>query len=377
MIRITGLSKEYQTNQGTFKAVREISLEIMQGEFCVLLGPSGCGKTTTLRCVAGLERPDAGEIVLEDTVVTGTSRNIFVPAEDRGLGMMFQSYAIWPHLDVFHNISLPLEHGRRRLSRSEIQDRVSTSLDLVRLSGLEKRRATELSGGQQQRVALARAFAGKPKVLLMDEPLSNLDAKLREEMRVEIKKITSRLGVTVLYVTHDQSEALVMADSVAVMSGGDILQRGAPEDLYSKPENLDVAEFLGNMNLFEGRKESGGIQGPHVVETAVGNFTCNSEREAAVGENIVLGIRPEDVRLYRDPPDADNALTVSVVHKQFLGNASIYELEKEGTRFFARFSPLHSSERPFGDTLFAVFEPSCLHLFRPRLSKPQAAVKEE
>jgi len=364
MIRITGLTKTYQTGQGTVKAVREISLDIKTGEFCILLGPSGCGKTTTLRCVAGLERPDLGEIVIEDTVVNSHQPQIYVAPEDRGLGMIFQSYAIWPHLNVFQNIALPLQHGKRKLSRAEVRDRVHEALDLVRLRGMETRRATELSGGQQQRVALARAFACKPKVLLMDEPLSNLDAKLREEMRFEIKQITSGKGITALYVTHDQSEALVMADVVAVMHGGVILQRGSPADLYRNPENLEVAQFLGDMNFIQGRKVDGGLRGPHQVETPLGILTSASAREVSRGNAVVLGIRPEDVRLYREKPQADNALFTSIVHRQFLGNATVYELECNGVRVFARATIYPTPVDSNMDGIFAVFDPSCLQLFR-------------
>ena len=364
MIRVTGLIKEYQTDQGAVKALRGISLDIEKGEFCVLLGPSGCGKTTTLRCVAGLEQPDSGEIIIEDTVMNSPQRKIYVPPEDRGIGMIFQSYGIWPHLDVFHNISLPLEHGKKKLSRSEIRDRVAEALDLVRLKGLEGRRATDLSGGQQQRVALARSFACKPKVLLMDEPLSNLDAKLREEMRSEIKQITSSVGITVLYVTHDQSEALVMGDVVAVMRGGMILQRGSPQELYSRPESLEVAEFLGEMNFIQGRKVGGELRGPHLVETRLGNFMSDSAWEVSVGEAVVLGIRPEDIQLCGEKPQANNAVAASIVHRQFLGNATMYELNSSGIRISARATVRPASTYSSGGAIFAVLDMSCLHLFR-------------
>ena len=364
MIRITGLVKEYQTGQGEIQALRGISLDIKEGEFCVLLGPSGCGKTTTLRCVAGLEQPDSGEIVIEDTVVNSPQRNIYVSPEDRGIGMIFQSYAIWPHLDVFQNVALPLEYRKEKLSRLQIRDRVGEALDLVRLKGLERRRATDLSGGQQQRVALARAFACKPKVLLMDEPLSNLDAKLREEMRSEIKQMTSALGSTVLYVTHDQSEALVVGDVVAVMQGGVILQRGSPQDLYNRPESLEVAEFLGEMNFIEGRKVGGELRGRHLVETRLGNFMSDSTREVSVGEAVVLGIRPEDIQLCGEKPQANNAVAASIVHRQFLGSVTMVELNSSGIKISARATVRPASIHLSGGAIFAVLDPSCLHLFR-------------
>ena len=362
MICIKELVKEYQTGQGEVAALRGISLDIAGGAFCVLLGPSGCGKTTTLRCVAGLEQPDAGEIVIAGTVVTSPQRNICVPPEERGIGMIFQSYAIWPHLNVFQNVALPLQYRERKLSRADLKTRVGEALELVRLQGLEQRRATELSGGQQQRVALARSFACKPKVLLMDEPLSNLDAKLREEMRSEIKQMTSALGSTVLYVTHDQAEALVVGDVVAVMRAGMILQRGSPQDLYSRPETLEVAEFLGEMNFIQGRKVSGELRGPHLVETRLGRLMSDSSREIVVGEAVVLGIRPEDVQLCLEKPQSNNAVAVSIVQRQFLGNASMYELNSNGTSISARTRPL--STHLSGGAIFAVLDSSCLHLFR-------------
>lgn len=364
MIRITGLTKDYQTGHGGVKALRGISLDIKEGEFCVLLGPSGCGKTTTLRCVAGLEQPDSGEIIIEGTLVNSSQRNIYVPPEDRVIGMIFQSYAIWPHLDVFQNVALPLEHRKEKLSRSQIRDRVGEALDLVRLKGLEGRRATDLSGGQQQRVALARSFACKPKVLLMDEPLSNLDAKLREEMRSEIKQMTSTLGSTVLYVTHDQSEALVIGDVVVVMQRGMILQRGSPQEIYNCPESLEVAEFLGDMNFILGRKSGGGLSGPHLVETPLGNFTSDSARHVSVGENVVLGIRPEDIQLCREKPHANNAVAALLVQRQFLGNAAVYELDSNGVRISARAPARSAAAYSSDEMIFAVLDRAYLHLFR-------------
>ncbi|HSQ12607.1 MAG TPA: ABC transporter ATP-binding protein, partial [Candidatus Deferrimicrobium sp.] len=214
--------------------------------FFVLLGPSGSGKTTLLRSVAGLEKPDSGEISLDDKMVFSSSRRISEPPEARGIGMVFQSYAIWPHLTVAENIGLVLTHGRSRLSKSEAQNRIRHALSLVQLDDFENRPARLLSGGQQQRVALARALAVNPALLLMDEPLSNLDARLREEVRTNIKKLATRLGITALYVTHDQVEAMVLADRIAVMAHGEILQIGNPFELYRAPANSQIAEFCGS-----------------------------------------------------------------------------------------------------------------------------------
>ncbi|MDP2606359.1 MAG: ABC transporter ATP-binding protein, partial [Deltaproteobacteria bacterium] len=230
MISIKALCKSFKSQQGKVDALREIDLEVKEGDFCVLLGPSGCGKTTTLRCVAGLERPDGGEIEINGRLVNSTNSRIFVPAEKRDIGMVFQSYAIWPHMSVFQNVAFPLTQGQKRYPKRLVADKVGHALKLVHLDGLEERPATDLSGGQQQRVAMARAMVTEPKLLLMDEPLSNLDARLRDEMRLELKKINRSIGVTTLYVTHDQAEALSLGDKVCVMHDGEIIQMAPPHE---------------------------------------------------------------------------------------------------------------------------------------------------
>ncbi|MGE5218691.1 MAG: ABC transporter ATP-binding protein, partial [Chloroflexota bacterium] len=241
MIAIAGLRKNFQSGDQAVAALRGIDLEVQRGEFFVLLGPSGSGKTTLLRSVAGLEKPDAGEIALDGKTVYAGAKRIFMPPERREIGMVFQSYAIWPHLTVAENIGLVLTHGRSRLPKKAAAERIRQSLALVQLDDFETRPARLLSGGQQQRVALARALAVNPALLLMDEPLSNLDARLREEVRSNIKNLAMRLGITVLYVTHDQVEAMVLADRIAVMSQGRILQIGNPFQLYRAPANTLVA----------------------------------------------------------------------------------------------------------------------------------------
>ena len=253
MIRIRDLAMSYPGAGAAAPAVRGISLDIPAGAFFTLLGPSGCGKTTTLRCVAGLERPDAGEIAIGDETVFSSARGIWVAPHDRNIGMVFQSYAIWPHMSVFDNVAFPLHYKRPRPSRAETRDRVMAALALVRLDGLADRPAPYLSGGQQQRLALARALVAEPRVLLLDEPLSNLDAKLREEMRLELREMVRRLRVTTLFVTHEQIEALTMSDVVAVMKDGVIVQQGAPADIYGKPAEAFVADFIGKTNLLTGR----------------------------------------------------------------------------------------------------------------------------
>ncbi len=261
MISIRALQKSFNAQQGRVDALRSINLEVAEGEFCVLLGPSGCGKTTTLRCVAGLERPDGGEIEIAGKLVNSPARRVFVATERRELGMVFQSYAIWPHMNVFQNVAFPLTQGRTRHSKADVADRVENALKRVQLDGLGERPATDLSGGQQQRVAMARAMVTEPKILLMDEPLSNLDARLREQMRVELRKITKSIGVTTLYVTHDQAEALSLGDRVCVMNAGEILQIAPPHDVYEKPASLFVAQFVGEMNFVKGTVEANGSGG--------------------------------------------------------------------------------------------------------------------
>src|SRR5262245_6887942 len=247
---------------GTVPAVDGVSLDIERGEIFTLLGPSGCGKTTTLRLVAGLERPDGGEITLRDRLVASVPRRTFVAPHKRNLGMVFQSYAIWPHMTVLENVAYPLE--LRGIRRGAARERVARVLDLVGLGGLEARQATLLSGGQMQRLALCRALVYEPDLLLLDEPFSNLDAKLREQMRIELRLLQRRLGITVLFVTHDQIEALSLSDRIAVMQGGRVEQVGAPRSLYDRPVSAFVRDFLGQTVVLRGRvdgaaHEAGGV----------------------------------------------------------------------------------------------------------------------
>jgi iron(III) transport system ATP-binding protein len=296
MIQIHNLHVRYQTERGEVYAVRGIELDVKPGQFFTLLGPSGCGKTTTLRSVAGLEKPYEGEIVVGDQLVFSSRKRISIPPYKRDIGMVFQSYAIWPHMNVFENVAFPLREMRQRLSGDEIRTRVRKALAMVQLDGLEDRPAPFLSGGQQQRLALARALVKEPRVLLLDEPLSNLDAKLREETRVEIRELVKRLGITTLYVTHDQLEALTMSDVIAVMDSGRIVQQGTPLEIYGAPQDRFVANFIGLSNFLEGRvqKNSGPLG---EVETPSGILKCVLPDGIAAGETVVVVIRPEDVNL--------------------------------------------------------------------------------
>src|SRR5688572_10050192 len=250
MLTVSGLCTEYIDERGeSIRAAHEVSFEVPQGKLFTLLGPSGCGKTTTLRSIAGLERPRSGEITVEGTVIYSSERNVFIPPSRRRLGMVFQSYAIWPHMTVFQNAAFPLQVGKPRNSRKTIEERVRRVLKVVALEDMAEREATKLSGGQQQRLALARALVMEPPLLLLDEPLSNLDAKLRERMRFELKRLQRDIGITTVYVTHDQSEALALSHSIAVMNKGQIQQTGSPREIYERPGSQFVADFIGSTNF--------------------------------------------------------------------------------------------------------------------------------
>ena len=269
MITVENLVKEFPVAGGVKVAVNDISFELEDGEFFTLLGPSGCGKTTTLRSIAGLEKPTAGVISIEGRKVF--EDRVLVPANRRGLGMVFQSYAVWPHMSVYDNVAFPLQVADKRVRRSEVKRLVNEALELVDLGGLGDRPSTMLSGGQQQRLSLARALVRKPKMLLLDEPLSNLDAKLRDRMRSELRVIQQQIGITTLFVTHDQVEALSMSDRVAVMNDGRIEQVGKPDEVYHDPVSAFVADFIGGANMFEGTVESIEPDGSAILKSGIGS----------------------------------------------------------------------------------------------------------
>ena len=329
MIRVEKLNKSFFSKSGEVRALCDVDLSVEPGEFFVLLGPSGSGKTTLLRSVAGLERPDSGEITLGTRVAFSSAGRLFIPAEQREIGMVFQSYAIWPHLTVFENVALPLTQGRRKPRKAEVKERVFEALRLVEMEDYADRPAPLLSGGQQQRVALARALAVNPQLLLMDEPLSNLDARLREEVRVKMKALARGLGITVLYVTHDQVEAMMLADRIAVMALGRIIQVGPPGELYRSPANPRVAEFFGSMNWLGGEAIGGGR-----VKTEIGTFALNSRAQQT--GRVVLGIRPEDVRLTPLATNSDNEMAGEIRSAAFLGDQFIYEISVQGKLLLAR-----------------------------------------
>jgi len=302
------------------RAVSQVSFTVEEGRFYTLLGPSGCGKTTTLRCIAGLERADEGEIRVAGKKVYSASDATFVPAYRRPIGMVFQSYAIWPHLTVFENVAFPLRVGKQRFSGDEVRKKVRGALEQVELGGLEERMATQLSGGQQQRLALARALVREPQVLLLDEPLSNLDAKLRERMRVELRELQRRLRITTLYVTHDQIEALSMSNMVAVMSAGVIVQEGSPRDIYLQPKSKFVANFIGSTNQLNGKVAQVGGDGTAVVKTDEGEICCAMLNDITAGASVVVVVRPESVVLYRQKPaQGANIIEGKIGAAMFLG----------------------------------------------------------
>jgi iron(III) transport system ATP-binding protein len=327
VIRVSQLEKVFgaaSRRESPVVALQDVAFEVADGEFYVLLGPSGSGKTTTLRSVAGLEEPSAGEIAIDGEPVFSSERGVFVPPEDRPVAMVFQSYALWPHMSVYDNIAFPLRYGSKRLRRQDVRGRVQQVVEMLRLTEQLHRPVTRLSGGQQQRVALARAIGLEPKVLLMDEPLSNLDARLRAQLRLELKQLTRRLGITTLYVTHDQVEALAMGDRIAVMDHGVLLQEGSPWDLYRRPKHRFVARFLGDMNFLAGTLEAS--EGARATaSTDAGPLSLRRADGAPSRGPVWVGIRPEDLAVAAGA--GPNVIAARVAVRHFLGDAFVYELE--------------------------------------------------
>jgi iron(III) transport system ATP-binding protein len=318
MIAIRRLTKQFRATDSEVTALKSLDVDVAEGEFFVIVGASGSGKTTLLRCVAGLETPEQGEITIDGRVVWSDSPPTWVPTQQRKLGMVFQSYAVWPHLTVYENVALPLAEGAQKVPRHEVDARVREALRLVQLDDLAHRPATLLSGGQQQRVALARAIAVSSRLLLMDEPLSNLDARLREEVRGKIRQLAKRLGSTVLYVTHDQIEAMAMADKIALMRLGELLQVGSPMALYRQPRRALVAEFFGQVNWLQGQ-----VIAPGQVETPLGRLRIDAPTPP--GDRVLIGFRPECLVLEgAGPLPACNLLDARLVDRTFLGDQFLY-----------------------------------------------------
>ena len=348
---------------GRVTAVDGVSLEVREGELVTLLGPSGCGKTTALRMIAGFEMPTAGRVLIDGQDVS------HVPPHARNAAMVFQSYAIFPHLTVARNVAFGLE--MRGLPAAEIASRVRSVLELVELSGLEHRSPEQLSGGQQQRVALARAIVTEPRVLLFDEPLSNLDAKLREQMRIEVRRLQRRLRITSVYVTHDQSEAMALSDRIIVMEAGRVQQIATPFEIYAHPVNSFVADFLGRVNFLEGRVAVAGsstvtveMRG-HRLELPSGKAT------PAAGEDVVLVVRPETISVTAAPVDRGSAFQGTIRRVVYLGATVEYEVDWKGTPLLVvRGNPLEEELIQEGSAVRFDFSPRTIHLLPGRPASP-------
>jgi iron(III) transport system ATP-binding protein len=342
-VRLVNLTKSYRFERHAVSAVHGVSLEAPTGQILTLLGPSGCGKSTTLRCIAGLERPDDGEILFDDRVLFSRARRIVVPPERRNVGMVFQSYAIWPHLTVFENVAYPLRV--RGVPSRRIADRVHATLEQVGLAGLERRPAPFLSGGQQQRVALARALVYEPEVLLLDEPLSNLDAKVREQVREDFHLLQRRLGITAVYVTHDQLEALSLSDLVAVMDHGQIMEVGRPQDLYVRPQSPFTASFLGEISYIPGTVAAD--DGERLtLRTSFGLVRCARTSQVPADTRVVAGVRPEHITLWANGP----AMNPSAESNVF--EAAVISALYEGTRVKYRIALGDLTVLAYGTDLF-------------------------
>ena len=340
---------------GDVPAVRGVSFSVQPGEQLTLLGPSGCGKTTTLRSIAGLEQPTAGEIRIGGTPVYSSAQGINIPAEKRGLSMVFQSYAIWPHMTVFENVAYGLRV--RRESKDAITEKVERALDMVQMRAFAQRGASQLSGGQQQRVALARAFVFQPSVLLFDEPLSNLDAKLRGDMRIELRELQHRLGITSLYVTHDLEEALAISDRIVVMKDGVIAQVGSPGDIYNHPRNAFVADFIGSANLIRGRNRPDlAVDNLIALETASGQIVYGTANGRPAGAELTFSVRTVHLQLTEQQLAATrNVWKVAVARTVFQGDFTQTNVSWGGQTLVIRGAAME----PFaeGQEVFMAVEP--------------------
>jgi iron(III) transport system ATP-binding protein len=360
MVRLQNIKKYFDTDWGKVAAIDDVSLDLQPGQLMTLLGPSGCGKTTTLRCIAGLEKPHEGVIKIGEETVFSSAQNIALPANRRRIGMVFQSYAIWPHMSVRENVAFPLDGVG--LKKDEIKSRVDSALQLVGLLDLADRPAPQLSGGQQQRVALARALVAEPEVLLLDEPLCNLDAKLRVSMRSEIRDLQRRLGITTVYVTHDQQEALAISDVVVVMSKGRVVEVGPPGELYERPKHRFTADFIGAANLLPlagipTRLASGRWQA--VTPFGVMHLINDDKRDMVVPGGLLM-IRPEQVQVsVAAPAEPVNTWPAKVVSATFLGNFTECLLDLQGHEIMAQIPGMIALEP--GQSVFLRFPPEkCL-----------------
>lgn len=362
-LRIEGLVKQF----GSETVLRGVDLSVGQGEIAALLGPSGCGKTTILRCVAGFETPNKGSIEIDKRTVISHKPPAFVPPNRRGIGMVHQSYALWPHMTVEQNVAYGL--SIRRLSKNDVSRRVREVLNIVELESLAFRYPSELSGGQQQRVALARSLAYRPSLLLLDEPLSNLDALLRERTRTELRILLKRLGITTLYVTHDQEEAFSIADTCYIMSKGEILQAGEPREIYLRPAKRFVAEFIGRGNLVDGEVRA--ASRAHItIGTPMGSITaCVKPNRPPIGAAVSIYVRSSSVQLASQRPSestehAENSFSGTIIESQFLGDRVRKIFRANSGQILLSDVPCESPEASIaaGESCVASFAPTECHV---------------
>jgi iron(III) transport system ATP-binding protein len=360
-IRIKNLNKDYLSEGKKITALSNVNLTIPSDKIFTLLGPSGCGKTTLLRCIVGLEMPDSGEIDIGDEIVWSKDKGIFVPPEKRGLSMVFQTYAIWPHMNVFDNVAYPLQV--RKEPKEEIKRKVERALQFVQLDGFGSRPATKLSGGQQQRVALARALIPEPKVILFDEPLSNLDAKLREETRKELRTFLTKMKIAAVYVTHDRIEALSLSDVIAVMKAGRIMEIGTPREIYFNSGQQFVVDFVGRTNLIEGRVLR--IENDDaLVSTAIGLIGCKTRTAPPEGSIVTVSVRPEFIKVTSGEGEKErNTFRGRVESLVFIGEAYEGEARVGDTLLITKIAPTASVKE--GDEISLCIDPEgCSLLLR-------------
>jgi iron(III) transport system ATP-binding protein len=375
-IKVDQLVHCYDDRGRTVVAVDHVGFEVRENEFFTLLGPSGCGKTTTLRCIAGLEQPTSGTIELDGVTVFGAKG--VVPTHKRDIGMVFQDYAVWPHMTVFDNVAFPLQVGGQRLASAQVRVRVTEALELVNMAEYAERQATQLSGGQQQRLSLARALVRQPKVLLLDEPLSNLDAKLREQMRKELRLLQRRIKVTTIFVTHDQIEALSMSNRIAVMNKGVVAQIGTPRNIYQEPESEFVAAFVGATTFIHGTVAGPGSQTDcQVLETSVGRLLCRTSTPLPAGSRATMAVRPEAISISAEENHSPEVNSVQGVVDVglFVGDAVDYHVYVGEQLTRVKGNPYSRFRRR--DTVFLDFLPEECILIPAAESDVDAALSAE
>lgn len=362
-----------QLRYGKFTAIENLNLEIGEAESVVLLGKSGCGKTSTMRCIAGLEEPTAGRITIGDTVVFDAAKGINLPPNKRNVGMVFQSYAVWPHMTVFQNVAYSLK--LQKLPAAEIKSRVAEVLELVGLTDFAQRGASLLSGGQMQRVALARSLVMRPSVLMLDEPLSNLDARLRDRLRVELREIQLNLGLTTVYVTHDQQEAFALADRIALMQGGRIVQVGGPTEIYHEPSSASIAHFLGVSNIFD-CTASVGSDGYVTAELGSGETIRTIQTSLDADEDLRLCVRSEDIALSSTSTGSGNELAGRVTVTSFQGSSIRYAVTLDNGSELDVFAATKGAARfTIGDRVFASVAPENVQVLPADVASERAGAK--